>query len=269
MGAIIDDVHVLLELGLSAESTDEEKAIVQQSVIRAEGAIKRHLLYNPASASRTEYYPRQNLDALNRDVVWEVEGSQAIQRNRASVIGDELQLKHIPIRDTPAIDLRIDFDGRFGTSASAFPTETKKTEGVDFWPSYDGIDSSSNKLCLDGIIRSVGRWPSSPGSIKIVYTAGYTVAELQGQDDLIDASPIMDAVIEEALRRAKKVLVLWKKSSTVGHSSGTLKSEKLGDYSYSLNTASVDKMLISSGGGITTESKDKLASFINYGLMAV
>ena len=268
MGTIIQDVHVLLELGLSSSSTEEEKAIVQQAVIKAEGAVKRHLLYNPAQASRTEYYPQQNLDRLNRDAVWEIEGAQAIQRSRASVIGDELQVQHIPIRETPAIDLRVDFDGRFGTFGSAFDSDSVKTEGVDFWPVYDTVDSDSNKICSDGIIRSIGSWPSIAGSVKIVYTAGYSMDELQGQDSVIDASPIMDAVIEEALRRAKKALSLWKKNSTLGHVPGTLSGEKLGDYSYTVDSVSIDKLLMSVGG-VTSESKEKLSSFVNYGLVAV
>ena len=82
---------------------------------------------------------------------------------------------------------------------------------------------------------------------------------------MIDASPIMEVVVEEALRRAKKVFVLWKKNSRSGHNSGAISSETLGEYSYSLNTALMDKVL--AGGSLSSESRERLQPFVNYGLM--
>lgn len=39
MGKIIGDELVLLELGLSSSPTDEERVVVQQAVVKAEGAV--------------------------------------------------------------------------------------------------------------------------------------------------------------------------------------------------------------------------------------
>ena len=74
----------------------------------------------------------------------------------------------------------------------------------------------------------------------------------------------MDAVVEESLRRAKKVLTLWKKNATTGHNSGTITSENLGDYSYSISGGVLDKMM--QAGGLMPESKEKLAPFVLWGL---
>ena len=265
--AIIDDSMVLLELGLSSSPTDEERAVVQQAVTKAEGAVRKFLGYDPSSQSRTEYYPQQDFLPSNAAAVWEVSDTEAYLRRLSSASVDELQLKHIPVRSHPAIDLRIEYDGRFGTKTGSFAIETLKVEGTDFWPQYDSVDSSGYRVCNDGIIRSLGRWPTEPGSVKIIYTAGYTAAELEGQDAIIDASPIMDATVEEALRRAKKVLTLWRKSSRVGHSAGVVTSENLGEYSYSLSTGVMDKLL--SAGSLSSESRDKLQSFcmMNLGVM--
>ena len=258
--AIIDDSMVLLELGLSSSPTDEERAVVQQAVTKAEGAVRKFLGYDPSSQSRTEYYPQQDFDPLNSSGIWEVSDTEAYLRRLSSASVDELQLRHIPVRAYPDIDLRIEYDGRFGTKVGSFAAATAKVEGTDYWPQYDSVDSSNYKVCNDGIIRSMGRWPTEPGSIRVVYTAGYTTAELEGQDLLIDASPIMDAVIEEALRRVKKVMSLWKKNSRTGHLAGTITNESLGEYSYSISGSVMDKLL--AGGSLSSESRDKLQPFV-------
>jgi len=267
MGKIIGDELVLLELGLSSSPTDEERAIVQQAVVKAEGAVIKFLGYDPAQRSRTEFYPQIDLSRVGDAGVWEVNDTEAYIRRISQAATDELQLKHIPIRGTPAIDLRIEYDGRFGTKTGSFATSSQKVEGTDFWAQYDSLDSSGNKICSDGILRSYGRWPSEPGAVKVVYTAGYTAAELEGQDLIVDASPIMDAIVEESLRRAKKVLVLWKKNSRTGHNAGVLTSEGLGEYNYSLSTSAVEKML--SAGGLSLESREKLQPFAMMSLGVV
>jgi hypothetical protein len=267
MGKIVGDELVLLELGLSSSPTEEERAIVQQAVVKAEGAVMKFLGYDPLQRSWTEYYPVLNFDPLNDTGVWEATETEAYLRRLSSEATDELQLKHIPLRSSTAIRIYVDHDGRFGTKSGAFAASSEKTEGTDFWPQYDGVDSDGYKICNDGIVRSIGSWPTEPGSIKVVYTAGYSSAELEGQDSLIDASPIMDAIVEEALRRAKKVLVLWKKNSRTGHNAGTITSEGLGEYNYSISGTVMDKLL--SAGGLTLESREKLQPFamMNLGVM--
>lgn len=264
MGKIIGDELVLLELGLSSSPTDEERAVVQQAVVKAEGAVMKFLGYDPLQRSRTEYYPMQDVDPANASVVWEASDTEAYMRRLAGASTSQLQLRHIPVRSSVAADVRVEYDGRFGTKAGSFAASTAKVEGTDWWTQYDMLDSAGFKVCNDGILRSIGRWPTEPGSVRVVYTAGYSNAELEGQDLLVDASPIMDAIVEESLRRAKKVLVLWKKNSRTGHNAGTITSETLGEYSYSLSTGAMDKLL--SAGGLSLESREKLQPFAMFNL---
>lgn len=264
MGSIVNQNLVLTELGILSSHTTEEMSIVHQAIVKAESAVLRHLRYDPVLKSHTEYFPRQDYTPSNAEAVWEIEGSQAVLRRRAEASVDELQLTHIPVRASTAVVLRIEYDGRFGTKAGAFGASTVKTEGVDFWPQYDLEDSDGYKVCLDGIIKSMGRWPTEPGSVKVVYTAGYTAAELAGTDTVLNAASISEVVVDEALRRAKKTLTLWKKNAQIGHSAGVITSESLGDYSYSLSTTLTDKMLGS--GALSSESKEKLQEFVNWGL---
>lgn len=258
---IADISEVLLDLGLSAEVTDEERAIANGAIYRAEGAVRRYLKYSPVQQERTEFYPARDYGYTARQGVWEVEGSQAVMRQMADAATAELQVRYIPIRSVA--HLYIDYSGRSGAMAGAFAAETEKVEGTDFWPNYDGEDDEGNPICRDGLIRSVGAWPTSPGTVKIVYTAGYSPEEFRGQGDAVDATPIWSAIIDEAVRRAKKVMVT-KKSTGAGWIAGALTGERLGDYSYTVNPAEMQHLL----GSVTdllSGTKEKLYDFVNLG----
>ncbi len=261
MGKIADISEVLLELGLSSSATDEERAIANSAITRAEAAIRRHIFYDPVERTRTEYYPQSENMIRSRGVVWETEGDQAFLRQVANASAGELQIQNIPIRSIT--QLFVDFDGRAGTRATSFAASTLKVEGTDYWPNNDGFDSSDANICRDGIIRSGGLWPTTPGTVKIVYVAGYTAAELHGQDNIVDAMPILDAVIDEAVRRTKKAFLNMKKTGA-GWTAGPFTSETLGDYRYQIDST-LSARLFGSSFDITSESKEKISSFVNFG----
>lgn len=261
MGRIVDDSEVILELGLAGSITETERAIVSQCITKAEGAVQRHLKYNPLQSTHTEYYPQMDFTLQSRSSVWEVTSTDAYLRRLTEAASDELQLKHIPIRSITS--LNVDYDGRAGAKSGAFGAGTAYTQGTDFWANYDSHDSSNNKVCRDGILRSEGRWPSIAGSVKIVYIAGYSLAELHGQDAVIDASPIVEAIIDEAVRRVKKIYSRMKRTGA-GLAAGPFTSESLGDYSYSID-ASIQAKLVGTSFDILPETEIKLQDFVNYG----
>lgn len=266
--AIVDVSIVLRELGISGTATADEQATAALALKRAEGAVKRHLRYDPQYAERTEYYPQQSYDSRERQSVWEVQGNQAVLRNVARATMDELIMWHIPIRSVAS--LYIDYDGRSGSSSGAFSAEMEKVEGTDFWPNWDSQDSSGNKVCMDGILRSIGNWPTTPGTVKVTYTAGYTSAELQGTDSKIDATPIYGAILTEALRMAIGIFSAQKRATGggTGWTAGAVQSERLGDYSYSLGNASGGSASSTMYGGLfglMPSTKETLTDFIHYG----
>jgi len=264
MVRIADPSEIILEIGLSSAITEEQRAVVETSLTKAEGAIRRHLGYDPVQAARTEYYPNMDVDAANQAFQWDANDSTAFQARISSAIFDELQLRHIPLRASTAPRVFIDTDGRFGSKSGAFAAGTERTIGDDWWPQYDGNDDASSAICRDGILRSHGLWPTTPGSVKVIYTAGYTSDELHGKDALVDASPIFDAVVDETVRRVIKAFN--RRKSSAGFMAGPLTSEKLGDYSYTLSGAGT---AILSGGeyDLMPETQEKLAAFINMGWM--
>lgn len=265
MGRIIDVSELQIQLGLTGTVTDHERAVMLLSIRQAEGEIRRHLKYDPVRTTRTEYYPVQDLNA-SRMAVWEANDTEAYQRRYNNAVGSQLQLKHIPIRSNVSIQVFIDYDGRFGKRSGSFASETERTEGSDFWASFDQVDDNSESVCTDGILMSVGLWPTEPGSVKVIYSAGYTPSELRGESILLDATPIWSACLDEAIRRSKKIFVNQKSDTGLSFSSGPVVTESIGSYSRSVD-ATIASKLFGELSGLTNESKEKLEGFVHYGMV--
>lgn len=268
VGTIITPTNLYLFLGIDPDAATATEVALAASVIKvAEGSIIQVLGYDPTLKVRTEYYPQIDFALSNGMTVAEVDGNFAYQRQISGAVSDELQLSGLPIRQsnaagTDTIDLRIDYDGRNGTRDSAFADETLKIEGTDFWPNYDTVDSNGKKICSDGILRSQGRWPSEAGSVKITYLAGYSAIELDGTDTVIDASAIKEVAISESVRKFKQAYSRLK--GRAGHGSSPMTSERLGDYSYTLEQSTF-KSMFGVSSDIMPESQLRLEKFINYG----
>lgn len=261
-GRIAEISEVLLDLGLSTKSTAEELAIVEAAIKRSEGSIRRHLKYDPVLGARTEFYPRAEFGRVRGAGSWEVEGNQAVFKSAAYGATDLLQVAHLPIRGSTVPRLWIDSDGRFGAKSGAFATE--ETHGETFWPQYDMQDSAAAAVCRDGLIRGIGSFPRSPGSVKVTYVAGYTAAEMRGDDVTIDASPIWETCVRAAVRRSQRVLST-KKSERIGFVAGALSSEKMGDYSYKLDTGTTAQ-LFSGSWEFLPEDWERLSDYVNWGV---
>ena len=266
MGNIVDSSLVKLKLGLATSSSDEEDAIVSVAIRGAESAVRKFLKYDPVKRTRTEYYPQQDVSQSYGRGIWEANTNDAYLRRVSEAATDMLQVRHIPIRSDVAIQVFVDYDGRFGTKSGAFAAETEKTEGTDFWPQYDGNDDDGNAICLDGIIRAIGLWPVEPGAVKVVYSAGYSTDELCGTATLVDAQSIQEVVIDEAVRRFKKVMASSRKHVLAGHVAGPITSENLGKYSYSVD-ASMAADVVGSKSDFTQESMMMLEEYVNMGFM--
>lgn len=268
-GLIVSLADLLIDLGIGGTATAAQIVIATAALQRAQGAVIRHLHYNPLLLFQTEFYPRMNSNPIDGQGVWEVDNNSAYFRNLTDAATTELQAARLPVREQGSLGSQvtsvwIDYDGRSGTRSGAFGSDSLKVEGEDFHPNYDTVDSRGYKVCRDGIFRSEGRWPGLAGSVKITYAAGYTAAELAGTDSVIDASPIREAVMDEAVRRLHKAYSRMKKRT--GFGTGAVSSESLGDYSYSADGALLAQ-LVGSNSDIMAETALKLESFVNFGAM--
>lgn len=260
-GALVTSAEVLLNLLGTATATAEEEAVVNHCIIRAAGAIRRHLGYDPVKRERTEYHPQQSFQSQISRGIWEVMEHRATLRQVSESATNELQLQHLPVRGDPLVVVRRDYDGRSESRTGSFPASSQLTIGQDFWPNYDCLDASGVKVCRDGILRTIGLWPTTAGTVKVTYTAGYSSDELRGSDPQVNGVPIWEACISEAARRARRLLTM-KKSGRLGHLAGLLTSEGLGSYNYSMDSASANLLF---GSDLMQDTIDKLEPYINYG----
>lgn len=263
---IVDPSEVLLDLGLSTAVTEEERAVVESAILRAEGAIREYIRYDPVLGVHTEFHPQQPFQAQISRGIWEVMEQRAVLRQVSEAATNELQLRHLPVRETLVLGVSqlqvwVDYDGRSGSQATSFRASTKKTEGPDFWANYDSYDSAGLRLCRDGVLRTIGLWPTTPGTVKVSYYAGYSSKELHGQDSAVSAVPIWTTVLEEAKRRVRRAMMVRK--GRIGWLAGVLQSEGLGDYNYSVNQNSLQQLF---SGELMAESRERLSEFVNWGI---
>ncbi len=252
MGSIADISEVLLDAGLSGGASELERAFANSAIDRAESAVKRFLRYDPVKRERTEFLPQIDPGAGGRALIWEASDTHAYARESLESGSAELLVRHVPIRSITSV--HVDWNRQFGTG-------TAWLAGMDYWLDVEQLDDDGESM--GSIIRASGAWPSAAGSIRLVYTAGYSAAEFHGQKSLVDATPILEAVVDEAVRRMLKVISRGKKVGA-GWTGGPLTSERLGDYGYTLD-ASVLQRLVGTSSDLLAETQDKLGSFVNFG----
>lgn len=107
-----------------------------------------------------------------------------------------LPLKRRPILLTPNPEVWMNTDGYFGAPSGSFPDDDKLTFGDDFCLDIDQDDGTSSRSGM--LVYMKGVWPravsrkvgslspsfnpnSAMGSIKVTYTAGFTVNTLPSQ----------------------------------------------------------------------------------------
>jgi hypothetical protein len=267
--AIVSEDNVKLLLGLSSSITDEEQSFITLIHPQAEGAVRSHLKYDPEQKVHAEVLPRHlraggpgydDNDGLytvtNDAVYWQPAGGCRT-----------LQLTHLPLRAITTV--HVDTNARHGDSGDPFPTSTLWTSGTDYHGDWDQDDVGHS-----GQLYAYGTWPSEPGTVQIVYRAGYSSTEFAGNataDSVagdgtittayLDGSPIALAVQDTIVNMFTRAMSLKKKSG-LGFVPGTLSGEKLGDYSYTIDTA---RSTIGTAA-LSDYAKELLEPFTHYGL---
>jgi hypothetical protein len=270
MARIADISEVLLNLtNEPIELSGQERAVVDFALTRAEGAIVRFLGYDPVQDERIQLYPNRDFSpAYAQHGIWDLNEAKthAVLTSRSQLTTSDLQVQHIPIRSIA--NLWVNIDGK--ATSARFTSDHLKAQAAagnsgDYWPNNDTIDDDGNDVCLDGVIKSHGLWPLQPGTIRVQYTAGYLSDELHGQGTILNARPILDAMINETIRRAKKAF-LNRQQTTGGWTPGSIISERLGDYNYTVGgSSSAVDAAYGGAADLLPESVQMLADFVNWG----
>jgi len=221
-------------LGISEEATVQERALISLAWPAAESRVKKHLGFNPVQESHVEFYPcdwqlGDSWDELADREIWDVNlaATHAVNFGDSGRMSERLVLRHIPVRSVT--EIREDTAANFGQQGTDFPADSILVAGVDYW-----LDISRAGYCESGIIYRSGSWSSRPGTIRVSYTSGFAISELMGLSGVIDAAAIKQAVLLTLLMLFHQMAGMQKKSAGF---TGPLKSERLGDYNYTLSDA--------------------------------
>lgn len=255
---ILTEAEVRVACGVIVSITDAERAVLSLVHPLAEGAVKSYLGYDPEYKAHVEFYPRLRTNDRERTadgMGWEVLHNRAVLVDESS--RGDLQLLHLPVRDVT--EIRVDWDGRAGQRPGSFGDDTLFTKGDQYW-----LDLDQDNLCKSGLVLSVSLWPTTPGSIKVSYLAGYSTAELSGRAaSSINASPIKEATLMAVSQAMRDYMSSQK--GRAGWVAGRLASERLGEYSYQLDgsgTAATSSFQIQLPPG----AQQRLQAFRHFGL---
>jgi len=226
---ILDVAEIAVFLGKGSTLTDAESAFLTMIQPMVERAIKSYCGCNlEPQVSYTHYLPEQRRRGANVDIrTWDVRGNNAVAMSAGGVIESQyLYLPERPVRTITSVN--VDEGASGGQGADDFAGDNL-TAGDDYWLDVlaDGI-SRSGKL-----VRQTSYWPATPRSVKVVYTAGYSQAELT-----YDATNRTAGIAADIKMAA--LIAIQNAFSQRGTDGGEVKSEKLGDYAvtYAIEQAS-------------------------------
>jgi hypothetical protein len=269
---ILTVAEARIALGLASSITDADRGLLEMLLPEAHGAVRKVLGYDPEYKLHSgEFYPRAEVPLREGGArgTWDSNGTVAFFQPHDR--GMVLQLLHLPVRSVE--ELKVDYNGGFGTKPDTFGASTIQVEGTDFY--QDLMMAGFNAT---GHLFSYTGWPIEPGSVKVTYYAGYSQLELAGRADnpdetdadtettcsLIDASPIKAAVRKSLVHAFKKAKVIAAGVNTNGTVSGILTGERMGDYSY---TVSLEAMLAGQSVSVPDDAVGDLEPFVHYGIM--
>lgn len=224
---MLTEITTIEECLIYLEETDADAAALASITIlkqAAERAVRSHVGTGITQATYTHYLPLAGV--------------------RPSEI---LRLPEYPLRSITS--LHLDLDGYAGFGASAFAAVDLLVSGTDYYP----LLNQSGLSWFGHVMRIGGApWPKTPGSIKIVYSAGWSALELAGEvtDPGLDASDIQLAVFK-TLADIKNAVDVQRSNS----GPGGITSESLEGWSASYDST------IATGVNLSEDVKETLKRF--------
>lgn len=222
MAGIVSLSDALTLLGKTGSATDAEMGLLNMLIPLAEDAVRSFVGYTVTQATYTHFLPQSDF--------WYDEGELSfdVVNNRVTVDADtdtdRLILPELPVRSITSINE--DQAARHGQGASDFSGDNL-TSGTDYELMY-----TDSGISWTGQVRRVnGTWSQRAGTIKVVYTAGLTAAELDsGSVRGPNASSVRDikyAALLAVVKAFHQAITLQPSSTGAV---GAIQSERLADY---------------------------------------
>lgn len=252
MTQIIDRSELLIALGLGSTATDADVALAELVIPSAEASIRSFVGYTITQATYTHYLPSRNLD-------YGIVRTYEVINNRLTVNGtsdaDILFLPERPVRSITSINE--DSSAHFGQGGSDF-SGANLTGGTDYELQY-----TTSGVCWNGIVRRInGTWPYRAGTVKVVYVAGFTAAEIDAGAVIGPGQTSIRAFRDAALLAA--VIKFKQHKNYYDGVNGPVTSERLGRWGASYSQNSVATMSMTTQ--LPDEVKDILQPFVRMSL---
>lgn len=243
--------EVLTYAGKLNSATPDERALFAFLRNAAERKVKQYLRCSVEQATFVEILPgqRQEYDEDADFVGYERVGTSAVGYSGFDA-GQVLALKETPVRSVQAVYLTHTQGG------GGFPS------GTLLDPSLYYLDEEEPGLSRSGfLVYPYGAWPTTPRSVKVHYTAGFTQPEMSIEDGRFPEFKL--AVCMTAVRAFR--------TSQAGHDQqmgfsgvGTISAEKLDGVSFSYDPTSARMLTGQVVVELTPEVQGMLQEWVNY-----
>ncbi len=218
--AILDDLSGIRAL-LGVDADDPLVPFLRPMVERA---VEQVVGWEIEQASHTRYYPKTEKGGESEPYFPGVFGGQPQIGGQTYCIF----LDHKFVRTT---NLEVwEKSGAYFGQAATFDADSKLTIGTHYVLDMDGSDAVSESGCLR---RLSAYWPTTPGSVKVTYTAGFSSTELKGSASTWDASDLRYATLM-TLQQAYNQVMTHQRDADTGRR-GLITAESIEGYSYQLD----------------------------------
>jgi len=175
--------------GIDCDDPSAESLWRIQSYV--ESSAKKFVRHGIVQQEYTEFQRHDNIGLTDFDSGdFELIGDTVYSTQHTQHYGQVLQLNNGFVRSVS--NVYEDASAYFGQRSGDFPASSELTSGTDFYMELDnaGISKSGR------LIRVSRGWSTKPGTIKVVYTAGFAASELDGEYSFVKM-----ALLEEMRER--------------------------------------------------------------------
>ena len=212
---IISRAEAQTVIGKANSITNADLGLLNLAMPIADQALKTWAGYSLEQATYTHFLPARSRNATASGIAfYDRVGDKAIAVPNSQT-RSKLLLPETPVRSITSIHQ--ERNAYAGQASGSFESDALLVANTDYWLDLDEVG-----LAKSGIVYRVSTWPNQPRSIKVIYLAGYTAAEL--------GTGIAATIKLAAMMTFSHVFnSLRQEQSSEGV--GTVLSERLGDWS--------------------------------------
>jgi hypothetical protein len=193
------DLDLTPYFGISAAEDPDLWTLLLRIQKYVESSARKFVRHGIAQNTYTEFQRKRDIGTYDSELnQHEKIGSKVYSTGYSGYDGEFLQLDNAFV--TAVSNVYEDMNARFGSGGTDFAAATELTYNTDYYIELDDANiSKSGRL-----IRVARNWSSRPGTIKIVYTAGFTAAQLDDEYAFVKMALLEDIREKYDLAKAQR-----------------------------------------------------------------